>query len=250
MKWLLHVSKDNAPCCDPLEIEGAVDLGRQDSTLAKEQGMGTNGHLPSCYPMSEGVTRVVVASVNEHTMLRHIQIEPVNESGSFRVRNLSRHVAFHLTGGVTVPAASAVEGPSPLEFKIDRWTLRAEHEVEEEEEENSDIEMLEQAAPPPGSKNIPGAPLSSVMQSIAVGGMDSVNLIRWLRATLDVLQEAASSREFLPRAARAVVELIHLDGCRVLLHDGERWTTGAEHNKRGVDRVTWRPSMRLLEQMR
>src|SRR4051794_12312511 len=125
MKWQLHVLKDNQPCCKPIDVEGTVDLGRQDSTLAKEQTLAFPDQQPVCYSLT-GMMRVVVAPGTEHRMLRHIQVEPLPQAGMFRLRNLSKHVAINLSGGLTVAPSSCIEGYSPLEFRIDRWTLRAQ----------------------------------------------------------------------------------------------------------------------------
>src|SRR5439155_2590140 len=93
-------------------------------------------------------------------------------------------------------------------------------------------------------------PMSPLAHTIGAAGMASEDLIRWLQAAMDVLQEATSSKEFLPRAARAEVELVNLDGCRVLLHDGREWASRAEWTKPGVDKDQWRPSAHILDQLR
>ncbi len=247
MKWQLHIYHQDAQYCEPLEVEGTVDLGRQDSSLPKEQGSTISSELPMCYPLETGITRVVVASVKEQRMHRHIQVEPLGEDGTFRLKNLSRGVAIHVAGGQTVAPSSSYEGKAPLEFQVDCWTLRAQVS----EPSTVLMQMLPDQPPPPGSVVLEGSHISSLMQSIGTGSIDGVQLIRWLQATIDVLQEAASSQEFLPRAARAVVELIELDGCRVLLHDGKDWTIAAEALRPGLNPDgEWRPSFQLLEQMR
>jgi len=246
MKWQLHVIKDNEPWGDPLECQGAIDLGRQDSSLPKEQGASLTGGQRLCYPLDAGMTRVVLASVKEQRLHRHIQVEPLPQPGMFRLTNLSRNVAIQIADGPTVAPLGSFEGRSPLEFCVDRWTLRAQVGATSTEP----MQMLPEQPAPPGSVVLEGSHISSLMQSIGTGSIDAVNLIRWLQATMDVLQEAAGSREFLPRAAKAVVELIGLDGCRVLLRDGQQWTVAAQWLRTGADQTDWRPSFQLLEQMR
>jgi adenylate cyclase len=246
MKWQLLVSKDSEQCFEPLEFEGPIDLGRQDSGLPREQTASMTPGKPLCYPMDTGMTRVVLASVKEQRLHRHIQVEPLAEAGMFRLTNLSKNVAIQLAEGPTVAPSSSFEARSPLEFCVDRWTLRAQV---------ADIstvmmQMLPEQPAPPGSVVGEGSNISDLMQGIGTGTIDPINLIRWLQATMDVLQEAASSHEFLPRATRAVVELLSLDGCRVLLHNGSQWTIAAHHTRAGIDQRDWRPSFQLLEQMR
>ena len=195
MKWQLHIYHQDLQYCEPLEVEGIVDLGRQDSSLPKEQGSTMSSELPMCYPLEDGITRVVVASVKEQRMHRHIQVEPLAEDGTFRLKNLSKGVAIHVSGGQTVAPSSVYDGKSPLEFQVDRWTLRAQVA----EQSTVLMQMLPEKPAPPGSAIVDGSHMSSLMQSIGTGSIEPVQLIRWLQATIDVLQEAASSQEFLPR---------------------------------------------------
>jgi adenylate cyclase len=248
MKWQLHVLKDNQPCGTPVELEGPADLGRQDHHLDREKSLVLDGNSSITYPMGNGVTRVVLAPVSEHKMLRHIQVEPVPQTQQLRLRNLSRNVAIQIAGGPAVPPLSAFEADPPLEFCVDRWTLRAQ--VGGDQQAPVFQTLPESPAPPGTSLNLGGSPMQSLAQSLGGGSMDPVQLIRWLQATMDVLQEAASSEEFLPRAARAVVDLVQLDGCCVFLFDGKRWTPAATWARPGLDRGGWQPSMQVLEQMR
>jgi adenylate cyclase len=246
MKWQLHVFRDSEQCFEPLDFEEAIDLGRQDNGLPKEQGASLPAGKPLCYPLEAGITRVVLASVKEQRLHRHIQVEPLPEPGMFRLKNLSRNVAIQLVEGPAIAPSSTFDGRSPLEFCVDRWTLRAQVA----DVSTVMIQELQQQPPPPGSVVHDSPQISSLGQTIGAGSIDPLNLIRWLQAIVDVLQEAASSREFLPRAAKAVVDLLSLDGCRVLLHDGQQWTIAAHYIRAGVDQRDWRPSFQLLEQMR
>src|SRR4051812_46333466 len=65
MKWQLHLFKDNRPIGAPLECEGVVDLGRQDTALDKEKALPPSVVLPFRYGLRPGVTRVVMALSTE-----------------------------------------------------------------------------------------------------------------------------------------------------------------------------------------
>jgi adenylate cyclase len=251
MKWQLHVMRDGEPSCEPVELDGAVDLGRQDSGFPKDQSSTLTGRQPLCYPLDNGMTRVVLASVKEQRLHRHIHVEPMADGGMFRLTNLSKNAAIQIVDGPMVGPSSSFEARSPLEFSIDRWTLRAESN--ETPSSTMLMQMLPEKPAPPGSvdMDVEGSQrMSAIANSIGKGSIDPLNLIRWLQAMMDVLQEAASSQKFLPQAARVVVELIGLDGCRVLLRDGQHWAVAAQWTRAGVEQADWRPSFQLLDQMR
>ncbi len=76
-------------------------------------------------------------------------------------------------------------------------------------------------------------------------------LASWLRAAMDVLQSAAGSADFFERAARAVVELVHLDSGRVLLLKQDEWQPHAMHSAPRVVRDTAGPaSSHVLNRLR
>src|SRR5947207_1985352 len=52
-------------------------------------------------------------------------------------------------------------------------------------------------------------------------------LITWLHGTMVVLESAIGSADFLDQAARALLQIVGLDAGRVLLLNGDDWTTAA-----------------------
>src|SRR5260221_331321 len=75
-------------------------------------------------------------------------------------------------------------------------------------------------------------------------------LCRWLQAAMGVLHGVAGSREFFPRAARAVVDLVGLDSGRVRLLDGTSWVVqAAEHANGPPSNPDWRPSRQVLARL-
>src|SRR5581483_4644819 len=84
----------------------------------------------------------------------------------------------------------------------------------------------------------------------AEGTLDQEALIRWVQTILGVLQGAAGTLEFFPRAARAVVDLIGLDSGRVLLREGEDWPGRALQTAPNVPaEPDWRPSRHVLRHL-
>ncbi|HMF12018.1 MAG TPA: adenylate/guanylate cyclase domain-containing protein, partial [Gemmataceae bacterium] len=88
------------------------------------------------------------------------------------------------------------------------------------------------------------APFQSVSLSgnissiVAKGEANVAGLVRWLQAAMGVLQSAAGDSEFFQRAARAVVDLVGLDSCRVLLREKGNWRLQALQTAPGVPRLS------------
>ena len=80
---------------------------------------------------------------------------------------------------------------------------------------------------------------------------DSRLLLAWLRNTMDVFQSAASSPDFLAKAAEAVADIVGLDHAAVLGWRGGQWHMDAVcHAARAGHLGEWTPSRSLLERVR
>src|SRR5207248_122322 len=79
-------------------------------------------------------------------------------------------------------------------------------------------------------------------------------LLGWLRATMGVLQSAASSSDFFQKAAQAVVDIVGCDSGRVLLLEGGRWRVAEARAAGDLDTLAsgpdWQPSHSVLERVR
>jgi adenylate cyclase len=84
---------------------------------------------------------------------------------------------------------------------------------------------------------------------LSEGALDNESLVQWVQALLAVLHSAASTLDFFPLAARALVNLVGLDSGRVLLRENERWVVRAsefpEGPRVGID-DEWVPSRQVL----
>jgi len=76
-------------------------------------------------------------------------------------------------------------------------------------------------------------------------------LVRWLQATMSVFQSAASSSDFLMRAAQAVVEITGMETARVLLlDDSNQWQTRATFAGAGQTvGPDWQPIRKILNRV-
>jgi adenylate cyclase len=74
--------------------------------------------------------------------------------------------------------------------------------------------------------------------------------VDWLEASMEVFQSAAASVEFLPKAAKAAVELVNLDIGAVLLYQAGQWSLTAKEVRAGeADQKNWFPSQTMLRRV-
>ncbi len=220
------------------ELTEAVEIGRQ------QQGEPE----PFCRYAGEQGVRVIVARKDDRSFSRRqVKIEPAAD-GRFIVSNLSKAVAATLDQGGTIePMAQRTLSP-PFALMVGELTFLVETEADVEADS---MQSLANATMAPGRSN----PLSTHVRSLAVlrsatESGDQENLVEWLEAAMSVVQSAASSPDFLERAARAVVNLVGLDTAAVLLWNGSQWTHEAVCAAAGRVAPHWQPSMTILEASR
>src|SRR5262249_3333267 len=113
------------------------------------------------------------------------------------------------------------------------------------EKRDSILRTLSSLPVPPGDLTI-----GSSRFPVIPNPNDLENIVRWLQATMEVLNAAANSEEFFQKAARAVVDIVGLDSGRVLLHDNGRWRSVAVWTGPNVHVAPeWQPSGTVLTEM-
>jgi adenylate cyclase len=230
--WQLHIY-ERQQLVTEAEVDGPVELGRQS--------VGEDG--PYALKRSDGGPwRLVIARLDENSVpRRYALVEPL-EPGRARVTALHGNIAVQLQDGGEVESGEARDVNLPLHVLIGQRSVRIEEPAHEPV-----LESLAEATLAPGSLSL--SPLSP----LALAGRDDLELVavvRWLRATMDVLQSAAASQAFFAQAARAVVDLIGLDTARVLLYEQGEWKP--QPAQQGPDRTPepdWKPSRRLLARL-
>jgi adenylate cyclase len=188
------------------DFSGPVELGRQND--AGEE-------LYSSRPLESGTWRAVIARLDEDTLSRHhARLEPLAD-GRVRVTNLSGKVPIRLGDGGELAAGASCELALPAVLAVGRKTVR----LQGPERREPSLRSLP-PGPPPGQVEVAASrfPTLLVHDAVAVGP-----LLGWLRATMGVLQSAASSSDFFQRAAQAVVEIVGCDSGRVLLREADGW---------------------------
>jgi adenylate cyclase len=90
--------------------------------------------------------------------------------------------------------------------------------------------------------------ISAMRDDVADGHGE--NLVEWLQEAMFVFQSAASSPDFLERAAQAVVNLVGLDTAAVLIWEQGQWKQETVCTRRGTVSANWQPSMTILDASR
>jgi adenylate cyclase len=189
--------------------------------------------------------RVVVARRNEQSISRrHVLFERLAD-GQIRVTNLSATIALRLQDGVEFKPGASGEVPLPVVLAIGRRTVR----VQEGDTEGIELQSLSEVTMPPGSEG----PSSSRFPALVVpagGHVDNKAMVRWLQATMAVFHSAASSSDFFPKAAQAVVDMVGLDSGSVLLLEQGEWRTQARRTAAQIlPDMEWKPSRWVLNKL-
>jgi adenylate cyclase len=95
------------------------------------------------------------------------------------------------------------------------------------------------------------ADLSGRLLSLpALPGSQMDEMVGWLQTTMGVLQSAVGAADFLHKAAEALVQIVGLDHGRVLLAEGDGWSTAPAHRDTTEEDDPRPPSRHVLAQVR
>ena len=234
MNLSLHIYHQQQPVYST-RFSGPVELGRQQ---ADEQ---------PCYnrvSIKDGV-RIIVANQAEATFSRrHVRLEP-RPDGKVVVRNLSAAVPIATDAAGVVGPQDQRELTPPFVLVVGDRSMR----VEPDEEAASPMVSLANMTMAPGQRKPPSTRIRPIATA-AAGDDDGEMLVQWLQAAMAVFQSAASSPDFLQRAAQAVVELVGLDTASVVIWDGTIWDPQNVCTRIGKVSDSWQPSRTILDAAR
>ena len=95
------------------------------------------------------------------------------------------------------------------------------------------------------------ADLSNRIRTLpGLSGPQLRQMIGWLQTTMGVLQATVGAADFLDKAADALVQIVGLEVGRVLLLNSDEWTIAAGRGDAPAGEKSWRPSQRVLEEVR
>ncbi|MCA9123341.1 MAG: adenylate/guanylate cyclase domain-containing protein [Planctomycetaceae bacterium] len=234
MNLSLHIYHQQQPVYST-RFSGSVELGRQQ---ADEQ---------PCYNRVaiDGGIRIVVANQVEATFSRrHVRLEP-RADGKVVVRNLSAAVPIATDSAGVVGPQDQRELTPPFVLVVGDRSMR----IEPEEEDASPMVSLANVTMAPGQQRPPSTRIRAIAAA-AAGDEHGETLVQWLQAAMSVFQSAASSPDFLERAAQAVVELVGLDTASVVIWDGSIWNPQNVCTRSGDVSANWQPSRTILDAAR
>lgn len=217
------------------ELTKALELGRQ----------GKDEEEPFHVKIESGRSRLILARHDVQTISRrYVLVEPI-AADKIRLTNLSSTRPLYVPDIATLGYKECCEVTPPLVLALDKDRIAVRIQAAEADEIS--IHGLAEVTAPPrlGSLN------TLHLQTISLPtGLESKAFIKWLHAALDVLQSAASSADFLDKAACAAVELVNLDSARILLRNSDGWSSQASKSatwsNTGSD---WQPSRAILSRL-
>jgi adenylate cyclase len=213
-------------------VDQAVELGRQRNS--DEQ--------PYSLRQVEGQWRLVVAGVREDTISRrHLLIEPMGEN-KVRLKNL-RDIPIGLPDNNVLEPMAACELTLPLTLPMGKRTVRVMAQ-----DEQSCIQNLPEATRPPLSRSGGTTRIGALLLS---AGVDADSVMRWLQGTMEVVQSASNSPDFMEHAAQAVLDLVGLDTARVLMLSDDHWAVEIlKWSAQIHHEPDWLPSQQVLARVR
>jgi adenylate cyclase len=228
-----------------LSLSGRTELGRQETTA---ESLYTSTWRPE-----EGYWRVVIARGTEQTIGRHHVLLEFLPDGRLQLTNTSNRSTVQLENGPSLPRSipHAVEMPAAgLVMRL--GSSRVVRLQSRQEAVPSEIWGLPEATVAPENfSKASGAGRSVRLTLPADPAIENEALVGWLQMALGLLQSAANSADFFPRAAQAVVDLAGMESGRVLLFNETGWKEEASAFANGqVQDPSWQPSQRIVGRVR
>jgi adenylate cyclase len=233
----LRIIEGNLPARE-YALSTALELGRQrQEELAHE--------LYALLPASgTSPARLLVARQQEGNVSRqHLLLEPL-PAGTIRVSNRSP-VSLACEGTPAIPPGTSRDLSPPFRLLLPPRAIEilAADSLDEHGCQSLDQPSLGPAALARSTLDFASMSLSGAY--LPVGK----EVLAWLHATMSVLQSAVGATDFLDRAAAALVRIVGLDSGRVLLRDGDNWTTQITQGPPPPQGDHWRPSRHVLDRL-
>jgi adenylate cyclase len=203
------------------QVSGQVEFGRQNEDETAER-LYTAHRKDLC-------TRFLIAGISENGVSRiHLVLEPMADNW-VRLSNRSR-MPIRLDGGAALEKGTSCDVPLPVTLMLGERRLQFQLPSAEQ---NAIVSLSESSQLLGRNPELARTYATIALNRAAEGNLDNEALIKWVQAILGVLQEAAGTLDFFPRAARVVV----------LVRDGEAWTVRAlQATRAAAGNEGWRPS--------
>ena len=239
-----RTAADRAPqLVATVALRGRTELGRQEATSESLYGC--------TWQAADKCWRVVIARGTEQTIGRHHAVVEPQPDGRVLLTNTSTRSTVQIENGPSLGQSA----PTPVELPPGGLVVRLGSSRVVRLQHRNDAEMdlgeLPQKTVPPEEFSRLSL-TSSRLPLPADPSIDNEALIGWLQMALGLLQSAANSPDFFPRAAQAVVDLAGMDSGRVLLLEKGDWQEKARAFQDGAAAAAegmWHPSQRILDRV-
>lgn len=216
------------------ELSEALELGRQSKDEAE----------PFYIKMESGRSRLIIARHDELNISRRYLLVERSAGGKVRLTNLSSTRGLQVPNIGLLGHKDSCEVSPPVVLQLGKLAVR----IQPVESEQVSIYGLSEVTAPPGVSYSPSLHFETLGVAAVEGNRKA--FIKWLQAALDVFQSAASSADFLGKAARAAAELVNLDSARILLRDPDGGFSRATQSSTTINPETdWQPSRRILTRL-
>ncbi|MCF7962587.1 MAG: GAF domain-containing protein [Pirellula sp.] len=189
--------------------------------------------------------RVIVAELAETAVSRkHLTFELL-PTGTVTVTNDSSKNSVPILGNIRLAPGEKLTLELPIACEIGNRVVRVYMTPREELQ----FLTLNAATHAPGRSGSRPS-LSRGMVTSHFDEEEELFLFDWLQASMDVFQSAATSVDFLSKAARAAVELVGLNSATVLLYNKGQWNVAARDVREGEPiRENWTASQTMLKRV-
>ncbi|MCE9526714.1 MAG: adenylate/guanylate cyclase domain-containing protein [Planctomycetales bacterium] len=250
MPYQLTIYDQRKPVAS-FSLSQPIEIGRQDMTKNEPAPQPEKGEHVARVDLPDRVRLIVAGALEKQVSRQHLRLEP-QPGDKVLVTNLSANVDLSLGPHGRLAAKESRICDLPLYCDLLVKAIRLEGETRASEEFN--MQTLAQPALAPGRSSIAAA--QPMLQSL-VGSSKGLtskqsadDVLCWLQGAMDVLQSAASSPDYLHRAAASAVRLIDLDVACVLQRRAGEWHEAASEIAEGCTLPkTWRPSRTMLERV-
>ena len=254
--WVLKVYK-NHQLAYTGELPATLEIGRQ-----------SQGEPPPCQQVeSGGGPRLVVEHRSENTVSRKHCLLTTSSNGKVSAKNLSARVPAYfdrqddsgvtrslgIKERITMPSLSALNpGDDVLlspPFLLVVGTTSIQVEPAAPYESSGQLKALSDKAPTPVVVSDDTADSFPSFFQSSGESKDRDSVLRWLQRTMGVFQQSASNADFLPQAARAIIDTVGLDIAGILTYEDDKWQTRTVVSRDEASEAAWHPSTTILNEV-
>ncbi|MCA9266559.1 MAG: hypothetical protein KDA60_22015, partial [Planctomycetales bacterium] len=237
----IKIYEDQVPAFNE-DVDGPLELGRQDPTQNEP------GPYTRVFNQQTNRHRLIVARYNETSVSRqHALVQPCGPS---RAIVTALRSDIRLENGDILPPGESREIDLPHLLMLGVRPVRLESlSPSDSEVGRSGLKSLAEPTMAPGQRAAEPSLLKQVLSDSSMP-LNYETFTKCLRDTIDVFEQVVSSPDFLPDAARTMLEVVDVDAAAILMREGNAWRTHAVYDREGpMPHHAWTPSSTILAEL-